>query len=173
MDSSTNPEPSLQVPLMNIPTRVCQTCGIAKSLDHFVSMYTEASTSNCDICRQHQREVYRCRFWFIWWEIVKQLKKKKLNMARYHTIQLRSSSKAKNHEEISPSVVSSSPISASPSIKPLEKSYVPPLSSTLQANNALLCVPSQRWIPSCVDFSASSVYIARLVNSYPFVGISE
>ena len=42
-----------------IPVRICQTCGIAKSLDHFVSMYTEASTSNCDVCRQKQREVYR------------------------------------------------------------------------------------------------------------------
>lgn len=45
--------------LSSIPVRVCQTCGIAKSLDHFVSMYTEASTSNCDLCRQKQREVYR------------------------------------------------------------------------------------------------------------------
>lgn len=43
-----------------VPTRVCQTCGIAKSLDHFVSLYTEASTSNCDDCRKRQREVYRC-----------------------------------------------------------------------------------------------------------------
>ena len=44
-----------------VPTRICQTCGVSKSLDHFVSMYTEASTSNCDECRKHQREVYRCR----------------------------------------------------------------------------------------------------------------
>ena len=43
-----------------VPTRVCQTCGEAKSLDHFVSMYTEASTTNCDLCRKKQREVYRC-----------------------------------------------------------------------------------------------------------------
>lgn len=61
MELSHSPEHPVQVPLMNIPTRVCQTCGVAKSLDHFVSMYTEASTSNCDICRQHQREAYRCR----------------------------------------------------------------------------------------------------------------
>ena len=45
---------------MPVPTRVCQTCGVAKSLDHFVSMYTEASTTNCDECRKRQREVYRC-----------------------------------------------------------------------------------------------------------------
>ena len=41
------------------PVRICQTCGLAKTLDHFVSMYTEASTTNCDTCRLKQREVYR------------------------------------------------------------------------------------------------------------------
>lgn len=60
MELSHGPDNPIRVQLMNIPTRVCQTCGVAKSLDHFVSMYTEASTSNCDLCRQHQREAYRC-----------------------------------------------------------------------------------------------------------------
>ena len=65
MELSHSPEHPVQVPLMIIPYRVCKNCGVANSLDHFVSMYTEASTSNCDLCRQHQREAYRCKLRFL------------------------------------------------------------------------------------------------------------
>ena len=44
----------------DVPKRICQTCGPSLTLDHFVSLYTESSTANCDVCRQKQREVYRC-----------------------------------------------------------------------------------------------------------------
>ena len=44
----------------DVPKRICQTCGQSLTLDHFVSLYTESSTANCDVCRQKQREIYRC-----------------------------------------------------------------------------------------------------------------
>lgn len=62
MDSSIQQEKTNVSTPITVPTRICQTCGVAKSLDHFVSLYTEASTTNCDACRKKQREVYRRMF---------------------------------------------------------------------------------------------------------------
>ena len=43
----------------SVPKRMCQTCGLLLTLDHFISLYTESSTANCDLCRKKQREAYR------------------------------------------------------------------------------------------------------------------
>ena len=42
-----------------VPLRICKTCGLEKSLDHFVSLYTDTITNNCDFCRSRQRQQYK------------------------------------------------------------------------------------------------------------------
>ena len=46
-------------------TRVCKTCGLEKTLDHFISLYTETTTHNCDYCRCRQRQQYKGRVYVI------------------------------------------------------------------------------------------------------------
>ena len=40
-------------------TRVCKTCGLEKTVDHFISLYTDMVTHNCDYCRYRQRQQYK------------------------------------------------------------------------------------------------------------------
>ena len=44
---------------VTVPLRICKTCGLEKSLDHFVSLYTDTITNNCDFCRSRQRQQYK------------------------------------------------------------------------------------------------------------------
>lgn len=40
-------------------TRICKTCGLEKTVDHFISLYTDMVTHNCDYCRYRQRQQYK------------------------------------------------------------------------------------------------------------------
>ena len=42
-----------------LQTRVCKTCGLEKTIDHFISLYTDTTTHNCDYCRCRQRQQYK------------------------------------------------------------------------------------------------------------------
>lgn len=105
--------------------------------------------------------------------LVKQLKKKKLNMSRLHTHELRSSSKLKNSEDVSSSIPLNSPVTSSSSFHTEPKCSSPNLDGVFQVANPSLCVPSQRWLPCLIDISATTVYRARALSSRPFLGISQ
>lgn len=105
--------------------------------------------------------------------LVKQLKKKKLNMSRLRTHELRSSAKLKNPEDVSSSIPLSSPVTSSTSLQFESKCTSNNLDGMLQVNTPSLCVPSQRWLPCLIDISATTVYMARALSSRPFLGISQ
>lgn len=154
-----------------VPTRICQTCGVSKSLDHFVSMYTEASTSNCDECRKHQREVYRCKMFFILLiYIVKQLKKRKMSMNRLRTMTLRSSVNQNHNAEINQIPPSYPPLHLSSPIHSISgnSSPDPDINYHTEIPSFSCCVPSQRWISCWVNAPASSIPVAR-----PVVNVHE
>ena len=137
-----------------IPVRICQTCGIAKSLDHFVSMYTEASTSNCDVCRQKQREVYR----------QKQLKKRQFSLLKAKTMRLRSTEnliKTPPMDDIESvhSISASSPITSAASTDDTEVSRFDNMCQSI----TFTCIPHSRWLV-CVINDAGDVPLARLVK---------
>ena len=105
--------------------------------------------------------------------LVKQLKKKKLNMSRLRTHELRSSAKLKNPESVSSSIPLRSPGTSSTSLQFESKCTSNNLDGMLLVNNPSLCVPSQRWLPCLIDISVTTVYMARALSSRPFLGISQ
>ena len=126
----------------SVPKRMCQTCGLLLTLDHFISLYTESSTANCDLCRKKQREAYRGLLGCIDSQTEKQLKKRKLRLSRLHSL---------SHSASSVSPTSSPSIdSASSSSSPVPCSMLP-------------CVPTMMWIPCDFPSRLDSVPVARVL----------
>ena len=169
MNTDVNHDKTSVLRTIPVPTRVCQTCGVAKSLDHFVSMYTEASTTNCDECRKRQREVYRSRCFNLQLILVKQLKKRKLSISRLRTMTLRSASANSRVDDIDvqPNISYASSYALDPkspySSESLSGDVSPTPFSTLEGSINVLCVPSQRWISCFVNDPFESIPVAKVV----------
>ena len=128
----------------SVPKRMCQTCGLLLTLDHFISLYTESSTANCDLCRKKQREAYRGLLECICSHTEKQLKKRKMRISRLHSL---------SHNASSVSPTSSPSIdSASSSSSPLPNSLLP-------------CVPTMTWVPCDYPSKLDSVPVARVIQT--------
>lgn len=124
-----------------VPKRMCQTCGLLLTLDHFISLYTESSTANCDLCRKKQREAYRGLLECICSHTEKQLKKRKMRISRLHSL---------SHSASSVSPTSSPSIDSASSSSPIPCSLLP-------------CVPTMMWIPCDYPSKLDSVPVARVI----------
>ena len=144
----------------DVPKRICQTCGQSLTLDHFVSLYTESSTANCDVCRQKQREIYRCISRFSVWWVVKQIKKRKMRISR-----LQEKVPLDGQDMIFQEPLSTSPISTASReslSSPIPQPYLFPCTSA--SPNCIACVPSLVWIPCDYPFHLGSITVARAVS---------
>ena len=146
------------------PTRLCQTCGLSMTLDHFISLYTESSTANCDFCRKKQREMYKRIYVAVILIVEKQLKKKKMKVSQMqmqYSLNGKGASKEiknRNHlnqrEELS--VMNDQMFSSF--IFPIAYQYYPVIYSTP-------CIPSLSWIPCDYPTGDGLVCVAKVINT--------